>query len=692
MVRTPSFYAAFTSFLLAGAACLPAPSAQALERLPQIDVIVSRIDAGITGASTSVIDAEEIARNPSQTLPDILATRAGIQLQSLYGVGAGANTSVDLRGFGAFASANTLVLINGRRLNDLDLTGVDLAALPLQSIERIEIVRGNSGAVLYGDNAVGGVVNIVTRSGAGASPRARIEGGFGSFNRREGNISASASSGPFSVAAFGSALKTDGYRDNNRQTQESGSGEIRYTTETFSAFLALSGDNQSVGLAGVRRVTLTTNQFATDPRGATTPFDHAEKHGMNATTGFSVRPTDTLEIVVDGGVRDKIQHGTFLGAVPLSPFAASYVDSHLVTWSLTPRAKITSPLFGLPSTILTGIDLYDAHYDSNRSQYEWTSPIHIYNLRQTSAAAYWQQTVTLIPSTDVSFGGRIQNTRLNAKDTYDPMAPGAFGAQSFPLRTRETQHALHAGIEHRVNDTLTAFARFGRAFRTPNVDERLVTGPAFDPNNFFAPIPQNFMLQTQTSWDVEGGVRVHRGPFEAQLSVFDMHLRNEIHFDPVNFYNINLDPTRRTGAEVQSRLAVSDDVRLTGSLAYTRAIFREGQFAGNDVPLVSRWSGSAGVSWDVWRKYLVLDTVARFYGPRRLDNDQPNFQPTIPGAIFVDAKLSGTIEQFFWSLAVNNVFDNKTFDYGIASATTYGTYNVYPLPGRNFVFKAGVNL
>ncbi len=677
--------------LLALCAAVPQQArAQGAILLPQIDITTTRLDGAIAGTSSTIITSEEIARSPAQTLPDILAQAPGVQLRSLSGGTSGAQSTVDLRGFGAFASANTLILINGRRLNDLDLAGVDLSSIPVQSVERIEIIRGNSGAVLYGDNAVGGVINIVTKTGAGAKPSLRIEGGFGSFNRREGNISAQTSHGGFSASAFGSAIKSNGYRDNNRLTQENATGDIRYTGEMFSAYLALSGDNQTLGLPGARRVTLTTSQIITDPRGATTPFDHAEKSGLNATTGVTFKPFEGFEIILDGGVRTKSQQGSFYGSVPLNAFAASYVDSHLRTYSLTPRLKIKTNLLGAPSEILTGVDFYDADYDSNRSQYAYTRPIHVYDLNQKTAALYWQQTVGILSTTDVSFGARIQNTRLNARDTYDPTAPTAFSAQAFPLRSTENQHALHVGFEHRFTEEFSVFARAARAFRTPNVDERLVTGPAFDVNNFFAPIPQTFQLQTQTSHDFEGGVRFHRGTFDAQASIYDMRLRNEIHFDPVNFYNYNLDPTRRTGAELAARYGVTETFRIKGSLTQTRATFRAGQFAGNTVPLVSRWTGTFGASWDIWQKYVVLDAIARYSGARRFDNDQRNFQPMIPASLFVDMKLSGEVDRFFWSLAVNNVFDRKTFDYGIASAATYGTYNAYPLPGRNYVVKAGM--
>ena len=158
---------------------------------------------GITGASTSVISREDIERSPQATLADIISRAAGVQTSSFYGGVNGVGTTIDLRGFGVTGASNTLILINGRRQNDWDLPGFDLSTIAKDSIERIEITRGNSGAVLYGDGAVGGVINIVTRSGVGAPNQARVEGGIGSFATRVENISANGSSGPFSAFVNG---------------------------------------------------------------------------------------------------------------------------------------------------------------------------------------------------------------------------------------------------------------------------------------------------------------------------------------------------------------------------------------------------------------------------------------------------------------------------------------------------------
>jgi iron complex outermembrane recepter protein len=111
---------------------------------------------------------------------------------------------------------------------------------------------------------------------------------------------------------------------------------------------------------------------------------------------------------------------------------------------------------------------------------------------------------------------------------------------------------------------------------------------------------------------------------------------------------------------------------------------------------VARWTESVGVSWDIYQKLLVFDTVARFVGRRRMDNDSANLQVLIPGNTLVDLRLGGTYENFFWSASVQNLFDVRYFEYAISAIDfftglpLFGTYNAYPLPGRTYMVKAGM--
>jgi iron complex outermembrane receptor protein len=676
--------------------------------LPELYVTASRTGAGIVGASTSVITAEEIARSPRQTVQDVLAREPGVQAQSLFGSVNGARSVVDVRGFGATATSNTLFLINGRRITDLDLVGFDLASIPRESIERIEITRGNSGAVLYGDGAVGGVINIVTKSGAALPPKARLEGAFGSFNYREGNGSASGSSGPWSASVHGNAINSDGYRENNFYRQASGVGDFRYTVDEGSAYLNLSADSQHVGLPGGRRVDPIAglNQLVTDRTGATTPFDYGDKQGVNATLGFTRMLAPGAELIVDGGVRHKKERAEFFFATPTlathDPLSA--VDTQLTTWSLTPRVRVDTAFGGMPWKAIGGIDYYRAGYDSDRPLFLGAAPIHRYDLNQTTLAAYGQQTLTVLPSTDLAAGARVQRTSVHARDMFNPNAPGGSfcdpffgcfpnGVQGLPLDRNEINTAYHFGFEHRFNPYVAVFGRTAKSFRVPNVDERVGMATPGGPD------PTTFNLRTQKSTDWEGGVRLNAGPLALQWSAYDMRLTDEIMFRyQPNFIssNINLDPTRRYGHETIASLRVNDSLRFKAGLTYTRAVFREGPDAGNDVPLVSRWTGSAGLSWDIWQRYLSFDGQVRYVGERRMDNDQHNLQPLIPAHTLVDVRIGGEVDRLFWSLAIQNLFNVGYFDYAIASPYPEGflsrlnTYNAYPQPGRTFLLRAGL--
>src|SRR4029453_1668733 len=143
-------------------------------------------------------------------------------------------------------------------------------------------------------------------------------------------------------------------------------------------------------------------------------------------------------------------------------------------------------------------------------------------------------------------------------------------------------------------------------------------------------------------------------------------------------------PPRPYGSETSASFRVSDTVQLRGGMAYTRAVFREGPFAGNDVPLVSRYTRSAGVSWNMWQNYLVADATVRAWSERFMDNDQANIHRPIPASATVDFKLSGAYERFFWSISVNNILNALYYDYAVESLFTPGRFSAYPLPGPTY--------
>jgi iron complex outermembrane receptor protein len=656
-------------------------AAQSPRMLPETLVTASRLGDGVTGASTTVITARDIERAPGETLQDVLSTVPGIQLQSVYGGVNGAGTTVDLRGFGAAATANTLVLVNGRRLNDLDLAGIDFGAIPRGSIERIEVTRGNGGAVLYGDGAVGGVINIVTRNPFNEKPMLRADTGLGSLRHREAAIAASRVLGDTALMLHASTIASDGYRANNALRQNGLVAELRRSLTAGEAYLTFGADTQDLGLPGPRRVTPTLNELASDRRGTYEPFNFADKRGVHLALGGTRRLAGDVEIILDGGLRRKQQTAAFF-----SDFGAAFnthTDSVLTTLSATPRIIAGHRILGLSGKVVAGIDLSASIYGSDRRVDAGDAPAHRYDLTQRVLAAYAQETLALRTDTDLSFGLRLQQADTGARDRFDASAPSTGSPVAGARFDRdETNHAFHIGLEHRLDPDTALFARIGRSFRLPTVDERVGAAPYG--------VPVDFALRTQTSRDIEAGLRRRWGELALQLSAFAMTLRDELQFDPSSFTNVNLDPTRRRGVEAAGTYRVHERLRLSFALAHTEAEFAGGPFKGNDVPLVSRWTGHAGISWDVVDRLLVLDARLRRVGDRRLDNDQANFQPQIPGHTAVDLRLGGERPPLTWSFSAHNLLDARYFDYGVASATTYGRYNAYPLPGRTLIARIGV--
>ena len=171
---------ALRAMTLAVALAAPALAAHAqsgdVNAIPEIPVTADRVEEpiGQTGASVSVIPADQIEKFGSVSVADVLRDVAGVEVVNSGGVGA--LTQVRLRGS---QPGETLVLLDGVRIGAATATdgSFDFGNLAPTDIERIEVLRGPQSA-LYGSDAMGGVINIITRKGSKTTKRSvTIQGG-----------------------------------------------------------------------------------------------------------------------------------------------------------------------------------------------------------------------------------------------------------------------------------------------------------------------------------------------------------------------------------------------------------------------------------------------------------------------------------------------------------------------------------
>ena len=197
------------SAALYGSAAMAQQSTQELQRVTVTGSNIKRTDAE-TASPVQTITRDDIQRSGKTTVADVILGLNGNSNGSVplsFGVGFAAGASgVSLRGLGA---NSTLVLLNGRRMapyglaDDGQRSFVDLSTIPLDAVERIEVVKDGASAI-YGSDAIGGVVNIITRQdfkgiilnasygqtryGDGKTPKASITGGFGDLSKDKYNI------------------------------------------------------------------------------------------------------------------------------------------------------------------------------------------------------------------------------------------------------------------------------------------------------------------------------------------------------------------------------------------------------------------------------------------------------------------------------------------------------------------------
>src|SRR6185436_11744136 len=181
----------------------------------------------------------DIERSPAATVPQLLQSLAGIRTRDLSG---SPNLQVDMRGFGIFGDQNTLVLLDGVRISEYEQTPVNWAAIPLDAIERIEVLRGSG--------ATGGTINIITRAPRAGERSASVYGGAGSFSTYEARAGLNLGGDGVGLRANAGHYESDNYRDNNRVRIDNFQGDARWWGASGALSLKFGADDQRQGFPG----------------------------------------------------------------------------------------------------------------------------------------------------------------------------------------------------------------------------------------------------------------------------------------------------------------------------------------------------------------------------------------------------------------------------------------------------------
>lgn len=645
------------------------PSLCAGESLPLLDrmvVTATRFPAALEQpVAVTIITGEDIANSTATSLGEVLSRLGGVHIrQNLTGT---PDQPLDLRGFGVSGDQNTLVLINGQRISENELVSARISAIPLNSIERIEILRG-SGSVLYGGGGTGGTINIVTRPAIGKAAGGSVYAALGSYHGSELRGAVNGGSDKLGFAVFANRSDSDNYRRNNQATVENVGAELALGEGHSRASLRLSGNRQRVRLPGPR----SERQFRDDPRGTSTPGDFGKLDGWEATVNAQQR-IGSLDLAADLGYREK--SSAFFNAFDGATFASD-VDAQATTFA--PRIKWNGALGGMQNILIAGFDWTDWDYQ-NRSVFAgggFSAPTDE-RATQRNRAVYLQNNLQLAPSTRLTVGARHERIRLTAAESQTPI----------PERSRSySLNAWEAGLRHTLGEALAAYARIGRSFRIANVDEVRCAFP-----------PCQALLEPQTSHDKEIGLEYRSAELAAQLALFDISLNREIHFNRLSGFfgqNENLPRTRRRGVEIEASFAAAPSVDVAARYAYTRAEFRDGMFsgaaiAGNEIPAVPRQRAHASVNWRIQPATRAMLSIT-YTGAQRYDNDQANRFATMPSYTVADLKLTHTIGAVTLGAGINNLFDRKYYSYALVDdPLAPASFNAYPDPRRNGYVSLG---
>jgi iron complex outermembrane receptor protein len=533
-----------------------------------VSVTASRYERRVqeSPASVIVITREQIAAIGARSVNEAIMRLAGVPgLPSLSG---GGEYTLDLAGFGDTVFSNTVFVIDGVALKDGDALRGPSPGFPIEQVERIEIQRGAS-SVLYGEGAVAGVIQIVTRAGAdgfskGSGGSAAI--GFGTWNTQEYRASAFQAGEQFKLDVAGVTRRSDGDRDNAEYPRRLGAAEPAEPGRARGHRAFAEVDNVASKLPG----SLTLAQFAADPRQIQGPTHRDDRATSNQRRFGGFAQTDwqgtELRLTLSRRARDT-------GFTSTQYRIDSTVDADYAAL----QARRAFELGDAASVLLAGIE-----------QSGWRMSRHV-DFAGSPADARLDSRATGAYQEDLEFSGT--GTRLSA------------GVRSERIQRRvdaltiaDRMTGWETGVSQPGWLPGNLYARLAGSYRLPGTPttspaRSSTAAPACPRSMCWYPRPRSTrrsagsMCWARTDGSgcaMRAATCVTRSPMTARSS-------------PTS----TSDPTRRESVDLDAMTRLASNVEIAGTLGMRRARFVSGPWAGNRVPLAPQAVASLTGNWRV---------------------------------------------------------------------------------------------
>lgn len=626
--------------------------------------------------SIRVIEGEEIEGYNPRDVQTVIEKEPGIVVNRFFANAK--DNSVDMRGFGESGPMNYLLLVDGRRTNQVDLSGADLSQIDVSAIDRIEIIKGAS-SVLYGDNATGGVVNIITKRGQEDGFELKFKQDLGSYQYWKTGFSASGGHGFMDFFFDYTSQDSDGYRLNNDyEANDIFAGVTLEPVEWAKVHISGGHHRDWYGQPGA----LFDGNIEADGRtGSRFPNDKAKTEDwflsaspqvaceiggheavISALLSYRLRRTNSVSKTWDStaGVFDSFEN-----------------NHHIANYEVKPEFELKSEFFEgiLENKFISGIDYFYAR-DQILSGDITLTKSQLDVVKETFGI-YAHDTM-LINKNIVLSGGIRGEWAEYSFDQYQPAA--SYDSQSL----REI--ALDAGIGYKYNEDSQVYFDYSRSFRLPATDEFFTSAYQYEWFGlvFFVPAALNTNLEHQVANNYEIGIKDNSfDGLSVDAAYYFIDNKNEIYYDPIDYMNANYHHVVHHGLELIAAANILERVNAFFTYNFQKSYFVGGKFASNNVPLVPKCKLTGGFDVEVVDNF-IFDFGVDYLGSRYIASDQMNTVSKLKPHVTIGIGLTYEYKWIKMFARIDNLLNEKY--YSNATRNWQGNPAFYPAPVRNYTW------